>query len=508
MTRNIIDAFWDRKNLKKLNDNFLELYNNMLSGTQLEDLKTEINNKLNKGEVSVSDINLALGKIDENFLTQSLLNRIDEVNLENKSVTPEKTSFISQNASNNLVNIESVQVGKNIDSTGAIIDRSNYWISDYIPFKYGEQLNFNQSGNALAFYDINKKFITRLGFSGTTYVNKSVSNSGFIRIISTSDVNQIMVNKGPVLLPYEEYQNTKILGSDIKISVDSLLNYKKSKNIFNKNTVTLNKTLDATGTIIDDSNWLISNEIKAENKPVSFSVENSVKWAVFNKEGNVLARSGKNSNETTTLNLEKIPDADHFIVSIVKSTKDNFMMNYGDTVLPYEEFKYTLTSTSNYPIEISNDIVPKNTQNNTQSDYTVINLDNTQQLVKDNSVSLNGGGNSEVLNTTDKTQLDYIEFSSSSLDLELEITYINNDGQKTISNIIKPDDNSKLPLTIENVVNYGYPNTDFLVYDVSRKLFKIAIKNLNFSNGGIITIKNNGTSTINGAIKLVGRYYV
>ncbi|PTK55258.1 hypothetical protein BUZ37_01640 [Staphylococcus haemolyticus] len=508
MARNIIDAFWDRKNLKRLNDNFFELYNNMLSGTQLEDLKKEINNKLNKGEVSVSDINLALGKIDENFLTQALLDRIDEVKLEDGSVTTEKTNFISKKTSNNLINIENVQLGKNIDSTGAISDRTNYWISDYIPFKYGEQLNFNQSGNALAFYDANKKFITRLGFSGTTYINKGVPSSNYVRIISTSNSNQMMVNKGDVLLPYEEHENTKALDSEIKISLDSLLNYQKSKNLFNKNSVTLNKTLDNNGAIIDDTNWLISNKIKAESKTVSFSVENSVKWGVFDKDNNMLARSGKNSNETTTLNLGNIPNADYFIVSIVKSTKDSFMMNYGDSVLPYEDFKYILTSTSNHPIEISSDIVPKNIQDNANTNSTVVDLANTQQLIKDNNASLDSGENLEILNTTNKTQLDYIEFSSSAVDLELEITYTDKDGQKIVSNIIKPDDNSKLPLTIENVVSYGYPNTDFLVYDVSRKLFKIAIKDLNFSNGVTIKLKNNGTSSINGATKLVGRYYV
>lgn len=508
MARNIIDAFWDRKNLKRLNDNFLELYNNMLSGTQLEDLKKEINNKLNKGEVSVSDINLALGKIDENFLTQALLDRIDEVKLEDGSVTTEKTNFISKKTSNNLINIENVQLGKNIDSTGAISDRTNYWISDYIPFKYGEQLNFNQSGNALAFYDANKKFITRLGFSGTTYINKGVPSSNYVRIISTSNSNQMMVNKGDVLLPYEEHENTKALDSEIKISLDSLLNYQKSKNLFNKNSVTLNKTLDNNGAIIDDTNWLISNKIKAESKTVSFSVENSVKWGVFDKDNNMLARSGKNSNETTTLNLGNIPNADYFIVSIVKSTKDSFMMNYGDSVLPYEDFKYILTSTSNHPIEISSDIIPKNIQNNANINSTVVDLTNTQQLVKDSNASINSGENLEIINTTNKTQLDYIEFSSSAVDLELEITYIDKDGQKIVSNITKPDDNSKLPLTIENVVSYGYPNTDFLVYDVSRKLFKIAIKDLNFSNGVTIKLKNNGTSSINGSAKLVGRYYV
>lgn len=510
MARNIIDAFWDRKNLKKINDNFDELYKNLLSGTQLNDLKTDINNRIKKGEVTVDDINLALGKLDEKFLTQSLLDRIDEVKLEDGSVSSEKTDFITNEISDNLFNPATIQFDKNVDSNGDIVDKPNYWMSDFIPLKVNEQINYTKGVNAMAMFDENKKFISRVGVAGTSYSNKSVKNLNYIRFLSNTPVDQMMINKGDVLLPHEEYQDDKVLNSDIKIGLDNLLNYKKSKNIFNKNTVTFNKTLDNNGAMTDDADWLVSNKIKAENNPVSFSTENSVKWAVFDKNDVLLARSGKNANETTTLNLDSIANADYFIISIVKTAKDNFMMNYGSEVVPYEDFKYVLTSTSDHPIEISSSIVPKSNQNSTNSsaNNTLVDLKNTQQIIKDNSTSLSAGESLELLNLPNKSQLDYIEFSSSTTDLELEITYVDKDGQKLVSNVTKPDDNSKLPLTIENVVSYGYANTDFLVYDPSRKFYKIAIKNLNFSNGGTIKIKNNGTSSINNTTKLVGRYYV
>lgn len=504
MARNIIDAFWDRKNLKRLNDNFLELYNNMLSGTQLEDLKKEINNKLNKGEVSISDINLALGKIDENFLTQSLLDKIDEVKLENGSITTEKTNFISKKTSNNLINIENVQLGKNIDSTGVISDRDNYWISDYIPFKYGEQLNFNKSGNnALAFYDANKKFITRLGFSGTTYINKAVPSSNYVRIIFTSNFNQMMVNKGDVLLPYEEYENTKVLDSEIKISLDSLLNYQKSKNLFNKNTVILNSKLDINGNIVTDSNWVTSTKISVEPGVISFTYENTVMWAVFDSNNNLISRSQKNSNTETTLN---IPDnASYIVISVTKSAYDNLMANYGTEVLSYEDFGYTLVSTKGLPIKISEDIVPKISSNDYENNSD---LANSNQIYQENSTSYDSNSKLEIYKTDKQAKIDFIEVTSNSLDLNLEIIYIDSEGNEHISTVTQHDDSSELPTTLGNIIDYGFSNTDFLLYNPTKKQYKISIKNLNFSNGVIINAKNDSTNTINGTIKVVGRYYV
>ncbi|WP_368915769.1 BppU family phage baseplate upper protein [Staphylococcus haemolyticus] len=428
------------------------------------------------------------------------------------NVTPEKTTFISKVASNNLVNPHTIQFDKNVDSNGDIVDKPNYWMSDFIPLKVNEQINYTKGVNAMAMFDENKKFISRVGVAGTSYSNKYAKNLNYIRFLSNTPVGQMMINKGDALLPHEEYQDDKVLNSDIKIGLDNLLNYKKSKNIFNKNTVTFNKTLDNNGAMTDDADWLVSNKIKAENKPVSFSTENSVKWAVFDKNDVLLARSGKNANETTTLNLDSIANADYFIISIVKTAKDNFMMNYGTLVLPYEDFGYTLVSSEKYPIKISSDIVPKTAggTNNSPSNgqATVNNLVDSKQIYKEDITSYTNGSSNELYNTTNKSQIDYIEIGANDLNLELEIAYVDDNDNYQIASIVNPQDSSKMPLSIENIISYGYPNTDFLDYNPAKKQYKVAIKNLNFSNGFKVTVKNNSELTINSSIKIVGRYYV
>ncbi|MDW4081638.1 hypothetical protein QI262_03665 [Staphylococcus saprophyticus] len=153
MGKKNIDAFWDRQNLYNLNTNFDELFrivetvrdvsldlvnDSKLTEEQFQRLQIELNGLLKKGEVSIFDINKSLGKIDQTFLTEELIQQIagnanvnaipaDESlttsKYANKSVTPNKTNFIK--TSNNLFNKNDVITGKNLNvNTGEVITPS------------------------------------------------------------------------------------------------------------------------------------------------------------------------------------------------------------------------------------------------------------------------------------------------------------------------------------------------------------------------------------------------
>ncbi|MCE5035275.1 BppU family phage baseplate upper protein [Staphylococcus haemolyticus] len=487
--------------------------NNKDFNLKFEDLTRDEKDELMK---NLTNQGLADFRIEDN----SILNE----KLVDGTIQPEKTSFFD--ISNNLLNPETVKLNKTIDSSGNLIDDKNQFLSELIPFNSTRSISFTKGNYSIALYDENKEFYLKSGVTNSSLYTISANSKARYFRLSTAlgALNTIMVNYGSQLLPFERFRKElkpefipNIDFDSLKnvyIGPDKLTNYIKSKNLFNKNNVMIGKTINSKGTLIDDSNYVVSSKIKVEGDKVAFSTPYSAKCIIYDKNDKMLGIFSKLSNQTTVLDLTKYPNAEYFVIIASRFVKDDFMANYGETVLPYEDFAYTLVTTDQYPIKISSDIIPKtlsggtNTNNSSENVVNLNDLSNTQQLVKDNSASLNAGESLEVLNTTNKTQLDYIEFTSSAVDLELEITYTDKDGQKSVSNITKPDDNSKLPLTIENVVSYGYPNTDFLVYDVSRKLFKIAIKDLNFSNGVTIKLKNNGTSSINGSAKLVGRYYV
>lgn len=546
MGRKNIDAFWDRNNLYNINFNFEELFRivetvrnvsldlvneGKLTEEQFQRLQVELNGLLKKGEVSIFDINKNLGKIDQTFLTEELIQQIAgsaNINaipadksittnkLAEKAITPEKTTFI--NVSKNLLNPESVLFNKTIDLQGNVIDAPNHFLSDFIEFGDTKIISFTQGTYIILLYDKDKNFMYRSGVTNASKFDVSSDNRlSYFRISRATSPDNVMVNYGATLLPFEKFYKKLKREALPLIDFNELQNvnvtpeqesyFKQSSNIFNKFNLQIGKSIDVQGKLIDDANWVTTHKIKIQGSEVAFSTENSVQWAVFDKTDRLLARSGKNPNTTITLNLSLLPTADYFIVSVTKGVKDTFMMNYGDKVLPYEEYGFTMVSTPEIPIKISNNIVPANTGNgnNESSSNTLV---DTEQIYIEKSTSYTTGETSELYNSSYKSQVDYVELTSNNVKTELKINYIDSEGNTTEASMIKPDDNSKLPLTIENIVNYGYPNVEYLLYDPVRTQFKIAIKNLNFSNGAKILIKNNHTATVNASVKIVGRYYV
>lgn len=442
----------------------------------------------------------------------------------NNAVTTEKTDFLKTVTGNNLLNLEAVLRGKSIEVDGTIVDDNIRWLTDLIPVdaSKNEQINISNDGTnsyRIALYDENKKFISRMGVTGDTkFIPDTSTLAKYVRISGVRDLNDTMINKGPSLLPLEKYvgEVTK-MNTDIKVTPDNVVHFQKSSNLFNKNTIQANKTLDINGNIVEDNKYVLSAPIKAKGKKIAMTTDNSVRWGIYNKDGIRLGRGGKIQGSTNIIDLTKSPDAEYILLSIVKTNVDGFMVNYGEYVLPYETFGYKLVSTNEYPITISNDIVPAgvssgNTGNTTTTTQVVngnvIDLKGTSQIYRDISSSFNAKDTTEVYSTNAKSQIDYIEFSANNINAELVLTYVDDKATNKTTTITNPNDNSVLPLTLDNIVKYGYPNTDFIVYDPTKAIYKIAIKDLKFSNGFKLVVKNSGSINANIGVKLVGRYYV
>lgn len=230
------DAFWDRSNLNNVNYNFesiekrlsslqnatLDLLNDgKLTDAQFQDLQIALNELVKKGDVSVNDINKSLGKIDQTYLTEELIQQIagnanvnaipaDDSITTNKivrgAVTPEKTSFFTENTTSNLLNIDTLEKGKTVDADGTIISDDLRWLTDFIPLDstLEEQINFTQSFYRIALYDKDKEFISRTGSNGTYYKPNPSTFTKYVRISGTKAPEEIMMNKGTSLLPYEK----------------------------------------------------------------------------------------------------------------------------------------------------------------------------------------------------------------------------------------------------------------------------------------------------------------
>ncbi|MBF9293352.1 BppU family phage baseplate upper protein [Staphylococcus epidermidis] len=521
--------FTDRDNVKYIRLSGTKDYNEVMlnEGSKLKPYSryyAKINNKyipsinsLTQEEIeylsSVIDSNI---EIEDNSITTSKVkdNAITSSKIKDGTIQPEKTSFFDIKTSNNLLDLSKVLENTSVDLSSNVITEEGRWLTDYIPLDASkdEKLNITEGSYRVGTYDENKNPIGRRAITkDNNLVIENTSATRYVRVSGTKDLSEVMINKGDALLPYEKNENQsepKIQQQHIpKITPDNCTYFEKSHNLFNKKTVLRNKKINFDGSIIDQENWVVSDKILANGSLVSFTTDFSVKWSVFNKNDELILTGSKNSGRTDTLNLPI--EASYFIVSVVETTLDRFMVNYGANVLPYEEFGYTLVSTNKTPITISSDIVPIQSGDRTvvQVD-TITDLNNTKQISNEVSEVYISNEKRNIYSTTKTSQLDYVEISTNSVDAEIVLSYSDEENNTVLANTSVPGELEELPLTLQNIVEYGYPNVEYLYYDPKKASYKIALKNLNFSNGFELSIRNSGASTINITTKIVGRYYV
>ena len=212
---NLLGVVWDKVNeiIENVNNNFTEVTNKFNTKTDLNgdhkgtwqgyhpsqvdaaitsiinNHETRLNghdssladitqNKMDKNttDISITQINKNLGKIDQTYLSDELLQQIagtasinttlagrsligSEVNL--KTITPELLSFVKQ--SKNLFNKETYNHAKVISSSnGELVDSVSFHTSDYIPVLPNTVYTRN-SAAMCGFYDKNKNFISSVG---------------------------------------------------------------------------------------------------------------------------------------------------------------------------------------------------------------------------------------------------------------------------------------------------------------------------------------------------------
>ena len=137
---------------------------------------------------------------------------VPEVNeLEDNSVTPNKTTFFTINKSTNLLDIKKIQSNTTVDTDGTIIEDSVRWLTDFIPLDSSieETINATEGSYRLPLYDENKEFIQRVGFIGTQYTPNKGYKAKYVRLSGTIDPSTLMINKGDSLLPFEEPYGTR-----------------------------------------------------------------------------------------------------------------------------------------------------------------------------------------------------------------------------------------------------------------------------------------------------------
>lgn len=529
-TRNVLNRAIDVINVqgKSIQDLVAK---GQLTPTQYANLIQTVNGLISKGDIKTEDLDKNNFLIDETMISDSFRKivtgnapihavpadgSLTTRKFVDKSVTPEKTDFFL--ISNNKFNKNTVLDGKSIDLDGSIINDSNRWLSDYIEVPSNKIMSVTSGTHRIALYDENKSFISRSGVSSDSLIDlSSTPNVKFIRISGTMDKNNVMVNNGSTLRKYVPY--SKVLKKEhapdvnfeeidnISVHPSQEVHFRNSKNLYNRFKLQKNKTLDPYGKVISEEGRYLSDPIILDpNKPIATKYEDGFRYAIYDRDGNNISRSNKIANQNLVIEIAELPGAYSMLVSPVEIQKDQIMINEGENSLPYEDYGFKLVSTPEVPISIDNSIVPQGSGSGGGSSSPSI--AGSTQIFESINGSYASNALTDVYSTTNTSELDYLEFSSNSLLAEIIITYIDGAGVEKDYKIINASNTTELPQTIENMVLYGGVDVEFLKYDEGANDYKIAIKNLKFSNGFKVKIRNMHSSTINIAVQMAGRYYV
>ncbi|HHQ4319652.1 BppU family phage baseplate upper protein [Clostridium perfringens] len=200
---------------------------------------------------------------------------VGSINLQNGSVTSEKTNFIS--LSKNLFNKkdENIELNKKIDDDkNEIVDSSGSAVSGYIAIENNKDYSYTFDNDfyglfaTFILYDINKKPLK----AGFVRGNENVANitiddekARYIRVtLSTRSIDDFMFNEGNIIKPYDDFDIMRLDDRTVlteaqknetkKISNTILNKYvDTNNNLFNKDEVELNCYLNSDGKVTNET---------------------------------------------------------------------------------------------------------------------------------------------------------------------------------------------------------------------------------------------------------------
>lgn len=340
--------------------------------TELKNELDKINSKIDKGDVSVFDINKNLGKIDQTFLSDELLqqiagntpinavpadNSITTNKLSDDSVSPAKTTFFIK--SSNLFNINEVLSGYGIDSnTGLPVKNETLNLTSFIPVKPSTVYIRNNSPSTarIAFYDENYKFISSV-LDKPTFTTPPKTSYIRIAIVIQADLSVFQLNEGDTLKDFEEFYEflipdylmnnsigeeklKEINGNKIKdktITSEELAIILKSPNLIDKSTAIKGKGIDASnGQIVDNQSTYVTDWIKVTGNEIYARSSGFMRVAFYDKDKNYINNT-TNESFTSPVNARYVRVA--IPVETFNATDIVLALNKGSNVTTEEYYE-------------------------------------------------------------------------------------------------------------------------------------------------------------------------
>lgn len=303
-----------------------------------------------------------------------------------KSVTPEKTTFIHISSNMFNKNDSGIKNGKRVSSSegGDTAAFANSSVSGFIPIINGETYTYGMDASVYgnlttyALYDANKSLLEFK--SGTlsadkTYVTVTIANvnAKFIKVnVSTKTLNTFVFCKGIGLIPYENYgmnldssftltttQKEEIREefSGITIEPKQTTFIKVSNNMFNKNDLDIQNDRRVTTSEGSDTAYFKDSSVtgfipvqnsKTYSYPTNFSFYGTL-VGVMIYDGNkrlIGSVNGTLSADKTfiTVTLSN-PNVKYVRVNVKTTDIPTFMFSEGSVLRPYEDYGTTFDDT-------------------------------------------------------------------------------------------------------------------------------------------------------------------
>src|SRR5699024_1051699 len=369
--------------------------NGMLKSGQVDkydltsELRSEVDkvkNKIDKGEVTVYDINKNKGLFDQTYLTEELLQQIagtasinavpedgsiTRKKIASKAISPNETSFIK--TPNNLIAKEGITDGVRINTeTGALETSDTSSVSDFFEVTYLEEI-ISKDLTRCVFYDENYG-VTGSNIKTDEPINVMGRTTKYARAQFLSENrNTAQVNRGSTLLDYDEgfykFEDayyferplkeksvTSAMLSDNSVTEEkvddgaitpSKTNFiKVSKNLIDGDAITYKKTIDSsTGEVVDAIYSDLTDFILVKSGTQYTGIVNRV--SEYN-ENKVFIRSyGNLTDESFT--FKTTPDTKYLRLSFHEDVRGQQQLYEGTELLPYEPYGMMLNEEIKVP---------------------------------------------------------------------------------------------------------------------------------------------------------------
>lgn len=237
--------------------------------------------------------------------------------------------------SSNLFDKDAVTPNTSIDTDGTIIEDSSRWLSDYISCSPSDVFSITNGGYRVAFFDSRMNFISRTSLVDvSSFSIPTLSSIAFFRLSAPYNVATIQLNTGSTLLPLEAYSQEYRSEFIPVISPEMTDFFDVSNNLFNKDAVLLNTSIEADGTIVSDASRWLSDYISCSSREVFSLTNGSYRVAYFDADKKFIVRGGVNSNVLTV----SIDPRIRFMRLSATLDANTVMLNKGSTLLAYESF--------------------------------------------------------------------------------------------------------------------------------------------------------------------------